>query len=266
MIAASRIFQSARRLTTTPGHWALLLLGCAPLAANLLMSTSSSRLPVLVLVYAALAWAAYFHVFVAHRAADLKLGVATALFTLAIGVPLGKLLGHTPPLSFFYAMTTAEGGARRIVGHVFADGLNEELLKALPLWLLAFGFGRIRTPLDGIFLGALSGLGFAIFEGAVSIAHVQYADDMLMTTLVRTTALPLLHATFTAIDGYFIAHAAIAGQRRIQWCLIGIGTASALHGCYDFASNAIQLAVAAIVYLLFILCVDRSEPCLTFAA
>jgi RsiW-degrading membrane proteinase PrsW (M82 family) len=231
-----------------PFTWAVPLFGFAPLLL-IAVAKSLEQMLVCLMIYFALAWTAFFFVCFAHRGASLKLGLGVAAFTIFVGVPVGTLLTRIPPLSFTYAMTSEQVGLRRLVGFICADGLNEELLKALPVWLLAFGLRRIHRPSDGLFYGALSGLGFAMFEGYNAIALAPDSREMATQMLVRTTALPFLHATFTALDGYFIALAVQSTSRRAAICVLGLAVASVMHGVYDFAPGIARFFIAVLVYL-----------------
>lgn len=236
--------------------WAVPLFGLAPLLLIAVDSSFEQRLACLMF-YFALAWAMYFFVIVEPRA-SLTLGLGVALFSVAVGVPLGMLLVRNPPLSFADAMTSDPSIGRRFVGLLLADGLNEELLKALPLWLLAFGLRRIDEPSDVIFYGAMSGLGFAAFEGYRAMALAPDPHEMGTQMLVRTTALPFLHATFTGIDGYFIALAARRRDLRAAVCVLGLVVSSTIHGIYDFAPAFARFFVAGLAYLVLRLCMSRS--------
>lgn len=59
-------------------------------------------------------------------------------------------------------------------------------------------------------------------------------SEFPMQMLLRSISLPLLHATWTAVVGYFFALAAIS-QRRLALSLLGITTAAIIHGFYDAA-------------------------------
>jgi RsiW-degrading membrane proteinase PrsW (M82 family) len=211
-------------------------------------------------VYFALAWAAYFYVFVANRTTDLEVGLGAAGFAALISFPIALLLNRTPPISWVYGMAAAKVPFERLPGFVFGVGLKEEVLKALPILLLAFWTDRIKKPLDGIFYGALCGLGFAVAEGTRYVSAAHNTGWVIYQTLLRTTTLPFLHATWSAISGYFIALAMVNKHRRAALCLIGIAVATVLHGCYDFAAaGTIGVGIAAFVYLLFISYIDRSQ-------
>jgi RsiW-degrading membrane proteinase PrsW (M82 family) len=241
-----------------PITWVMLLFGFGPLLCAHVV-TSPQQTLVSVMIYFALAWTAYFFVFVAHRTTDLRVGLGAAAFTVFVGVPVGMLLKRIPPLSLFYALKSSDLGIERLVGLTFADGLNEELLKALVLWLLAFRLKRIVKPSDGMFYGALSGLGFAVFEGYKYVAAAQDPSGIIMQMLLRTTALPFLHATFTAINGYFISLATVTRRRRVALCALGLAVASVLHGAYDFASGISEVFIAAFTYLLLVSYIYRSQ-------
>jgi RsiW-degrading membrane proteinase PrsW (M82 family) len=241
-----------------PITWVMLLFGFGPLLCAHVV-TSPQQTLVSVMIYFALAWTAYFFVFIADKTADLRVGLGAAAFTIVVGVPVGMLLKRIPPLSMFYALKASEVGIARLVALMFADGLNEELLKALVLWLLAFRLKRIVKPSDGMFYGALSGLGFAVFEGYKYVDAAQDTSAIIMQMLLRTTALPFLHATFTAINGYFISLATVTSRRRVALCALGLAVASALHGAYDFASGISEVFIAAFAYLLLVSYIYRSQ-------
>jgi RsiW-degrading membrane proteinase PrsW (M82 family) len=241
------------------------LFGFAPLLLIAIV-TSLEQTLVCLMVYFALAWTAYFFVFVANGRASLRIGLGLAAFTLCVGVPVGTFLTQIPPFSVAYAMTSDESGLSRLVGFIFADGLNEELLKALGLWLLAFGLGRIQRPTDGIFYGAMSGLGFAAFEGYRAIVLAPDAREMATQMLVRTTALPFLHATFTALDGYFIALAVYSKSRRAALCVLGLAVASGLHGVYDFAPGFARFFIAGSAYVTLTTRLQAADDILTTLA
>ena len=242
------------------GTWAMLIFGLAPVALNLLFPDMESQ-ALLISAYFTLAWVAYFYIFVGKRAVNLWLGLASALFMLLVGVPIGRFL-HFNVLMPFYEMTNSSSAFVRWLGNILSHGLNEEAMKAMSVLLLAFAFRQIRKPIDGVFFGALSGLGFAAWEGHKLMVEAQTPAVMMMTVAIRSTTNCLLHASYTGISGYFIAQGALS-HRRFALSAFGIALAILLHGTFDFKADVqgefpLSLVVAVITYLLFRLCIVRS--------
>src|SRR5438552_64778 len=146
-----------------PGTWVILSFALVPLIVNQAVP-SQEQLLVFLMGYFALAWAAYFYVFVAKRSTNVWIGMATALFTIVAGIPFGRLLKYTV-LSPFYHMNSSPTDMVRFIGDWGSHGLAEESLKAFPVILLAFVLKQVKKPMDGVFYGALAGLGFAAWEG-----------------------------------------------------------------------------------------------------
>jgi protease PrsW len=237
-----------------PSTWGMLLFSFAPLAFNGAVS-SVEQIPFFLATYAPLAWAAYFYVFVVKRSTNLWLGLASAAFTIAVGVPIVLLLRRTL-LSVFYSMSAAPSGIEHLLGYLVSS-LSEELFKALPLLILGFILGWMKKPADGIFYGALSGLGFSAVE-SYRIFTRTHDTDYVMQVLLRATACPFLHALWASISGYFIALATMS-RRRVALCLLGLTTAFTVHGCYDAAPRSAQAVLAGLSYLLFISYIRRSD-------
>ncbi len=250
------------RILRNPTSWVMLLFGFTPLL-GFYIAGSESQLIGWMLAYFALAWAAYFYIVVAGRNCDLRVGLGVALFTTFIGNPVHLWVAHLRPLTWFVALATHHTGLTGLIGWLVGIGANEEFWKALPVLLAAFCLRRINKPLDGLFYGALSGLGFAVREGMYFLGLAHGANEMLRQVLVRTTEAPFIHATYTAISGYFIALAVLSRRRRAALCVLGIAVPAVLHGCFDFlGDHVIAIAVAAIAYLLLISYIDRSQEML----
>ena len=217
---------------------------------------SREHLFIFLMVYFALAWAVCFYVFLAKRQTSIWMGIATFLFTRFVSRWFGHLLKYTI-LAPFYHINESPDGTLKAIGIMGSYGFNEELLKALPILLLAFVVKRIKTPLDGMFCGAISGLSFAAWEGYT------YLDDptkgeTLMVALVRITSGMFMHAAYTAIAGYFIA-LAVEKRRPLALSALGIAIATMLHGFYDVFINEHGPLMVIIVFLVFIAYADRSQ-------
>jgi RsiW-degrading membrane proteinase PrsW (M82 family) len=249
----------SRRVLRNATTWIMLLFGFAPLL-GFYVATSTFQLMAWLLTYFALAWAVYFYVAVAKRRSSLVIGFAVAIFTAFIGCQIDIWLKTVPPLVWLYSMANEQRGIASLLGNIFGVGLNEEFWKAVPVLIAAFVVRRVAKPLDGLFYGALSGLGFAVREGFKYLGGAVDGGDLLHQTLIRTTTSAFLHATWAGIAGYFIALGVVSAERRGALCILGIAIAAALHGWYDFAVlHVFAVAIAALAYLLLISYIDRSQ-------
>ena len=250
------------QIVRNPTTWVMLLFGFAPLL-GFHVAVTESQITACMLAYFGLAWAAYFYIVVAKRNCDLKVGLGIALFTMLVGNPVHLWIARQPPLKWFVSLATSHSGVVGLIGWLIGIGANEEFWKAVPVLFVAFGLRRINKPLDGLFYGALSGLGFAVREGIYFLGLAHGTNEMLRQVLVRTTEAPFIHATYTAISGYFIALAALSRKRRVALCVLGLAVAATLHGSFDFVGDhTVGIVVAALAYFLLISYIERSQEML----
>ena len=151
-------------------------------------------------------------------------------------------------------------------------GLMEELLKALPLVILA-GVARflappwrdrlgIWEPLDGILLGAASAVGFTLLETLGQ--YVPYMTQMSLGSGVEASQLAGLqlliprllgsvagHIAYSGYFGYFIGLSVMVPQRR--WLILGVGygTASLLHALWNVMGSYSAFFLAAVGVLSY---------------
>jgi RsiW-degrading membrane proteinase PrsW (M82 family) len=92
-------------------------------------------------------------------------GLICAMFTAVVGVTMLLTWRFIPIVGMLYSWTEADEPLRRLMGYVFGVGLCEELCKAAPLLLFAVSSKRVTRATDGLFLGMMAGLGFAMTEG-----------------------------------------------------------------------------------------------------
>ena len=205
------------------------------------------------------------------------------------------LAGELPIIKTFYSGTESESFPARLLGFVFGVGIMEETCKALPLLLFALRKGERLSLKDGIFLGMMSGFGFALAEvvgysvqywdmsaaeSAMEIARAvdnsttwsgtvdssafanqmrtvmpnlsQFYGNMVLVQIVRFMTLPLLHAVWAGIVGWFIATASNRQDKVRATVIVGILFMAVMHGLYDvFASGIIGIAIAAASIILF---------------
>ena len=243
------------RVLKSPGTWALFLFAYTVLPFYQ-SSPDRQDLFLFLMIYFALAWAACFYAFIAKGRTSFWIGIATAVFTRFVSRWFGHLLKYTI-LAPFYRINDSPTEILKFIGILGSYGFNEELLKILPVLILAFVLKRLKTPIDGMFYGAMSGLSFGAWEGFTYLEDPS-KGEVLIVALVRITSGLFMHAAYTAIAGYFVAQAATT-RRRVALCAIGIGLATILHTCFDFAINSHGPAIVVVVFLLFIAYASRSQ-------
>lgn len=111
-------------------------------------------------------------------------------------------------------------------------GLIEEIVKLLPVLLLAALSKELDEPVDYVIYGSLSALGFATLENAQYFTRYgQRAADLVF---VRFVFCILLHVFCTSIVCYLWARARFVRHvRPWPWVLGGVAVAATWHGLYD---------------------------------
>jgi RsiW-degrading membrane proteinase PrsW (M82 family) len=155
-------------------------------------------------------------------------------------------------------------------GAALAAPVNEELAKgAGVLLLLVLAPRLIRSPFDGLILGALIGLGFQISED-ISYAWIGAANSFgdigaaWGTILARTLASIPSHWMFTGVFGaglvWFIGRPEVPARRRLGAGLMA--AAMLLHGLWDASAaiagdNVISIfpGIVALVLISVFVCV-----------
>ena len=196
--------------------------------------------------------------------------VALASYSLVSSSLLGYLLY---PFRIHFAQTSLaeafELPTLSRFGFFFVvAGLAEEFVKAVPLFgcvlmravpgRLGHAFG-LRTPVDGILLGAASGIGFSLAEtlgeyvprlqgeiGGEGLAL--YAG--LALAIQRLVGILFTHVAWAAYVGYFVGLAAARLSNPGAALLVGWLSAAILHGLWDcFAGNFVgTIIIAALSY------------------
>jgi protease PrsW len=167
------------------------------------------------------------------------------LFTAFIGIPILLVFQRIPPFSELYEASKL-GFVQRLLGSIFGVGLLEECCKALPVYLM-LRQQKLSDPHSAAFYGAMSGLGFAIAEGAAY--SIRYAFGLTAGNLgfgsyvaantIRFVSLPLFHAVLAGIVGYFMGLAAVNPSRKNIILPLGIAIAATLHGIYNTFAGGI---------------------------
>jgi RsiW-degrading membrane proteinase PrsW (M82 family) len=117
-------------------------------------------------------------------------------------------------------------------------GLIEEFAKILGVFVIARSL-RHDSEMDGLILGAATGMGFAALEsmGYAFTAFLTSGGNLSQTvgvTLLRAILSPVGHGTWTAILASVLFRESRAGRFRINLKLIGAYLlVSILHGLWD---------------------------------
>jgi RsiW-degrading membrane proteinase PrsW (M82 family) len=184
-----------------------------------------------------------------------------AVFTIVAGIALVLTLQQFPIVSSLYSATDSASIAGKLIGFVFGVGILEESAKVLPIWWLYVHKGNEDGLSTIVFLGCISGFAFGVAEAAnYSINYVLGLQggrlgfgDYLIAQMTRLITLPLLHAVWTGIFGYFIALASANRHVGTGLVLAGLLIAASLHGLYDtFSDSIVGVALALLSIVIFI--------------
>jgi protease PrsW len=246
----------------------LLFLGVFPLVINLFAEQASlAQTAWLLGIYYASIWGVVLYNLIRPPQFSWSNTLKCTLFTTFIGIPTLLLFQRVPPFNTLYDAVNG-GLVARAVGFVFGVGLLEEICKALPVYLLLLRPGKLNDPQTSAFYGAMSGLGFAIAEGAAYSLRYAFGlsrgeiglGSYVAANTIRFVSLPLFHAILAGIVGYFMGLAAINPSRQNAILLIGMTIAIVLHGLYNtFAGGILGPFIIGFTILLFVSYLRRSK-------
>jgi protease PrsW len=134
-------------------------------------------------------------------------------------------------------LTLHPNGLTRWAAWVLCVGLPEELCKVLALIYLARNYAPFQ-PQTMLYYGLMAGLGFGIYEGVAYQQRINFdisraVGEYYILNVVRLTALPFIHAIWTAIAGYFIGFAYQYPERKRGLLIIAVALPAFLHGTYN---------------------------------
>jgi RsiW-degrading membrane proteinase PrsW (M82 family) len=245
---------NAQEILRSPVFLFLGLVAIVPPAIQLLQS--NTRILYGLAIWSGVLWAMLLHRLFSDRELPLRWSLGTLLFTMLVGFPLLELYVWLPPNVTGWFLRSDHLGLR-FIGFSLGVGVREEMIKSLPLVVMALVSTRMRNPVTGVVLGLMSGVGFAVAENVFfvfqtldsALAAVQetgaigYLVVPIYNNVVRMAMTPFLHGCFSGIFGYFIARAAAQPARglRLFLLLYGLGLAALLHGLYDSVVGASPL-------------------------
>jgi RsiW-degrading membrane proteinase PrsW (M82 family) len=139
-------------------------------------------------------------------------------------------------------------------------GFSEELFKYLVVKFAVFNSQNLDEPLDLMLYMVISALGFAALENILylfpSVSNISFDRLIYQTsflTLVRSLTAVFLHTLCSAIVGYFLAMAFCQATVRRSFIVLGLLTATVLHGLYDFFIITLQGYIKIIFPIIIIL-------------
>lgn len=212
-------------------------------------------------IYFSLVWAFVFRIcLLPEKIAKVQLA-KVFLFTMVFCVLFVGMLLQWSPVQKLYAFTSDPSFWYRMLGFIVGVGIVEESVKALPVYFFIYRKKLDYKPSTYAFIGALSGLAFGASE-AVVYSFVYASDhanqmisygDYLVVQILRLVSLPLLHALWAGIAGYFIGLARANQKIPRALMVVGIGISVLLHGFYDlFAGNWLGVLIGTLSLIIFI--------------
>jgi protease PrsW len=264
------VFQSSLyRSATVQG---LLFFGLFPVVLGYVAEdTEFSQMAWLLGIYYASFWGVFLFNLIQPTGFSWRKTLTCILFTTFVGIPMLLFVQRVPPFNVLYA-AIGWGLIPRLFGFILGVGLLEETCKALSLYFFLLRPRRLDNPLTAAFYGSMSGLGFAVAEGATySLGYANTLirgqiplESFVLVNTIRFISLPLFHAVLAGIVGYFMGLAAINPSRQVPIICIGIAIAAILHGLYNtFAGGTLGFAVLAFTILLFVVYLRRSQQMIT---
>jgi len=231
--------------------------------------------------YFAIAWLLLLGVIIRPEHVTRTMLIVVTVIALVTQVPLAVALE-----SALHATNASLGPS------IVTIGLPEELVKALPVLVVALIYGRRHglQPRDYLFVGAVSGLAFGASEvvryftinGVAEFyqtvqASIPQIERLLSTGHQPATSIfaaligpvlyfilnfvwrfvtdPISHACWAGLTGYFIGLAATGRYRWYQVAWIGVVVAAILHGFNDWSrinGHWAWIVVTAISGILFL--------------
>lgn len=105
---------------------------------------------------------------------------------MTVGIPLLLIWQEVPIIRHLYSGTESETFFVRVLAFVLGVGVCEEVCKALPLIFFGRSKPTLFTPHNAIYLGIMSGLGFALAE--VVQYSIQYWQGSAEISAMLVTA------------------------------------------------------------------------------
>lgn len=215
-------------------------IGLAPLVAMHVLPDIDIVTFYAIALYFSCIWGVFYYYMFKTKQVNFKLTAwlffaVQALMFLVWGLGINRL-------NLFYGLVGSDGFLSNSLGFVLGVGVTEELVKAVPLILIA---NRSKTPLvpqTMVFYGVMCGIGFGVYEGVEYQMEVNrqldYNSSFFMN-IARLTSLPFFHSMCSGLAGYFISFAVLKPRYRQFLYFMAIALPAVMHGLYDTFANSI---------------------------
>lgn len=143
--------------------------------------------------------------------------------------------------------------------------LVEELLKYGVVREKVIGQAEFDEPIDAVLYMIIAGLGFAAAENILilfSLGPTFLFGNVLAVSILRFWGATFLHALASGILGYFLALSIFETKKRNLFLILGIITATLLHGFFNFSIMKLE---GILQFLIPIVVLISAAIFLTFA-
>ena len=225
-----------------------------PFIAKIWMLDSDYIFLATIIFYFNMLWVFVFCSQLNVRKKLLLKGFGYMLFTATIGILICYLMQELPVVRGLYKGID-KNTIGSFLGFVLGVGPVEEFTKLLPLLIFGVWRKQITSGRVGLFLGLMSGLGFALSESITYVENFSLkagAGGALIQIFFRVLCLSFLHGAWCGIVGYNLG-LNIKKQTRPLWPIIvaALAVSAVLHGLYDFAWGWLSAIIAVISSVLF---------------
>ncbi|MDG1893037.1 MAG: PrsW family glutamic-type intramembrane protease [Verrucomicrobiota bacterium] len=253
-------FDALRGLSGTENRNLLVItaIGLVPMVILMLFSEliQVKVAYILTSLYFSVLWAILFYKI--FPAPDIRVGTSVFCFigTALVSVSLLTLLFRLPFVKFYPEPLTSPDVLERFLAFLFYVGFPEETVKVFMLYVLSKRHD-IHLPRTFAYYGMICGLGFGIYEGldyqmGLNRQLATGMDDYLFLNLIRLTTLPVLHAVWTGMAGFFLGFAFLYHRSRIFFYGAALVIPSTLHALFNTFNHSItSLGLAIMSVLLF---------------
>lgn len=187
-----------------------------------------------IALYFSIIWGLFFYYFFKTPQVEVKKTVKIFFLTqIVVFLIFGFGFNELNP---FYRLEGTFGFIGNLVFFILGVGVTEEVVKAIPLWIVLSRAKEPIIPQTMVFYGLMSGIAFGVFEGVDyqmgPNMELEYTGSFFMN-IARLTCLPFLHAIWCGIAGYFSAFAHLYPKYRRGLYFLSIAIPALLHGIYD---------------------------------